>query len=123
MQAEPLEHCGLTVMKVSAGSLAMALLGAPAALAAPAFTCGGFAILGGAQLLCSQTDPVAPAQICNFSWTLMSASTGQTVVSGSFLLMPGLTNAIVYQGTGYSYALSNPVVLCQTRQPAAAGDD
>ncbi len=110
-------------MKISAGSLAIALFAAPAALAAPAFTCGGFAILGGAQLLCSQTDPVAPAQICNFSWTLMTVSAGQTVVNGSFLLMPGVTNAIVYEGNGYSYALSNPVVLCQRRQPAAPGDE
>jgi hypothetical protein len=110
-------------MKVSATALAIALFGAPAALAGPAFTCGGSAMLGGAQLLCSQTDPVGPAQVCTFSWTLMSPSIGQTVVSGSFLLMPGLTNAIVYQGNGYSYALSNPVVLCQSRQHAPASDE
>jgi hypothetical protein len=114
---------GLTAMKIGAGSFAMALMMAPAALAAPAFTCGGFAILGGAQILCSQTDPVAPAQICNFSWTLMGSGAGPTVVNGSFLLTPGVANATVYQGSGYSYALSNPIILCQSHQPASASDE
>lgn len=81
--------------------------------AAPAFSCGGAAMLGGAQLVCSHIDAAAPTQICTFSWTLMNATAGQTVVSGSFMLAPGITNATEYQGSGFSYALSNPIVLCQ----------
>jgi hypothetical protein len=99
--------------------LALILVGLSAASAASAkapFTCGGFAMLGGAQLLCSHLDPMAPAQICNFSWSLMSAATGPTVVSGSFLLPPGIANATVYQGNGFAYALTSPIVLCQGRR-------
>jgi hypothetical protein len=43
-----------------------------------------------------------------------------TVVSGSFLLAPGISNDAVYQGSGFSYALSNPIVLCQGRKSAGA---
>lgn len=81
-----------------------------------AFSCGGFAQLGGAQLLCSHTDPAAPTQICTFSWTLVAASGAPSVVQGSFVLTPGLTNFTAYQGTGYTYALATPVVLCQGRK-------
>ena len=90
--------------------------GSGPALAAKPFACGGFAMLGGAQLICSHTDPAAPAQICTFSWTLSGAGGSPGVVQGSFLLTPGLTNATVYQGTGASYELSPPVVLCQGRK-------
>lgn len=100
------------MMRSSLLCLAAALLAASRAAAAPAFACGGFAMLGGAQLVCSHVDPEAPNQICSFSWALMGAS-GPTVVQGSFLLTPGLTNATVYQGSGFSSALSNPIVLCQ----------
>ncbi len=98
--------------KAAAVSLVLALVGAGPALAAPAFNCGGFAMLGGAELACSHIDPEAPTQICNFSWALMGAN-GQSVVQGSFLLSPGMTNVAVYQGSGFSYALSSPIVLCQ----------
>ncbi len=81
-----------------------------------AFSCGGFAQLGGAQLLCSHTDPTAPTQVCTFSWTLVAASGAPSVVQGSFVLTPGLTNFTAYQGTGYTYALATPVVLCQGRK-------
>ena len=81
-----------------------------------AFSCGAFAQLGGAQLLCSHTDPTAPTQICTFSWTLMTPSGAPSVVQGSFVLTPGLTNVTAYQGTGYTYALATPVVLCQGRK-------
>ena len=94
----------------------MALLNAGSAMARPAFICSGSAVLGGAQLLCSQTDPGTPAQICTFSWAMMNTSNGQTVVNGSFVLAPGLVNAIVYQGNGFAYPLSNPIVLCQMRK-------
>ena len=92
-----------------------AMAAASPALAAPAFSCGGFALQGGAQLLCSHVDPTAPAQICTYSWSLMGAD-GLAVVSGSFLLAPGMTNLTVYQGSGFSYAVSNPIVLCQGRK-------
>lgn len=88
---------------------------APALAAAAAFSCGGAAMLGGAQLLCSHTDPEAPPQVCNYSWSLVGPS-GPTIVQGSFLLTPGLTDATVYQGSGFSYALSAPIVLCQGRR-------
>ena len=95
---------------------AVALMGiAAAADAAQPFTCGSFAMMGGAELLCSHVDPAAPPQICTFSWALMGPA-GQTVVTGSFMLVPGLTNATVYQGSGFSYALSSPIVLCQGRK-------
>lgn len=98
--------------KAAAVLLVLALVGTGPALAAPAFSCGGFAMLGGAELACSHIDPEAPTQICNFSWALMGAN-GQSVVQGSFLLSPGMTNVAVYQGSGFSYALSSPIVLCQ----------
>ena len=87
----------------------------PAPAAAP-FSCGGFALLGGAQLICSHTDPLAPAQICTYSWTLAGPTGSPNVAQGSFLLTPGLTNATVYQGSGAAYELSPPVVLCQGRK-------
>ena len=96
---------------------AAAVMAPTAALAAAPFVCGGFAMLGGAQLLCSHVDPTAPAQVCTFSWSLMGP-TGQTIVSGTFLLTPGLTNATVYQGSGFSTALTSPIVLCQGRKPS-----
>ncbi len=99
------------MMKAGALSCA-AMIAAFPALAAPAFSCGGFALQGGAQLLCSHVDPAAPAQMCNFSWTLMGQD-GLQVVSGSFLLSPGLANVTVYQGSGFSYEISTPIVLCQ----------
>lgn len=98
--------------RIGALRLMLVLAGTQAAVAGPAFSCGGFAMLGGAELACSHIDPSAPTQICNFSWALMGAN-GQSVVQGSFLLTPGMTNAAVYQGSGFSYALSSPIVLCQ----------
>jgi len=82
-----------TMLRVAA---AIGLLGGGRAGAAqPAFSCAGFAQLGGAQLLCSHTDPAAPTQICTFSWSLAGPGGSPTVVQGSFLLTPGLTNATV----------------------------
>ena len=91
------------------------------ALARAPFRCAGAAVAGGAELLCSQTDLDAPAQTCSFSWTLMTAANQQSVISGSFLLPVGVTNAVVYQGAGFAYALSNPVVLGQGRADKAHG--
>ena len=99
------------------GAMALLLAASSHAVSArAAFSCGGFAQLGGAQLLCSHTDPAAPTQICTFSWTLVAASGAPSVVQGSFVLTPGLTNFTAYQGTGYTYALATPVVLCQGRR-------
>ena len=91
------------------------LPGAPALARVP-FSCAGMAVAGGAELLCSHADPDAPPQTCSFSWTLMTVGNQQSVVSGSFLLPAGVTNSAVYQGSGFAYALSSPVVLCQGRK-------
>jgi hypothetical protein len=89
---------------------------ATAAQAGSAFSCGGFAQLGGAQLMCSHIDRKAPPQICTFSWALMSMTSGLQVAQGSFLLPPGVENATVYQGSGFSGELSPPIVLCQAKK-------
>ena len=97
-------------------ALGLAVLpGAPALARAP-FSCAGMAGAGGAELLCSHTDPEAPTQTCSFSWTLMAVGNQQSVVSGSFLLPTGVSNSVVYQGSGFAYALTTPIVLCQARQ-------
>ena len=43
----------------------------------------------------------------------MATDDTTSVVQGTFLLEPGTSNAVVYQGFGYSMALANPVILCQ----------
>lgn len=99
------------------GMAVLATTGRPgAALAGPAFSCGGFAQLGGAQLLCSHVDPAAPTQICTYSWTLAGPGGSPSVVQGTFTLTPGQSNVTVYQGNGFGYALASPVVLCQGRR-------
>ena len=95
-------------------ALLAALAPAPA-LAAP-FSCGSFAQAGAAEILCSHTEPAAPAQVCTYSWTLTGAAGGPAVVQGSFLLSPGQQNLVVYQGTSAGPALGPPVVLCQGRR-------
>ena len=103
---------------VKTGVLAVAALLAalvPAEAAAP-FSCGGFALLGGAQILCSHVDRKAPTQICTFSWALMTEASGARVAQGSFLLVPGVSNATVYQGSGFSGELSPPIILCQGKR-------
>lgn len=97
--------------------LGLAALPGAVALADPApFSCAGMAAAGGAELLCSHTDPEAPAQTCTFSWTLMTLGSQQSVVNGSFTLPTGVSNSVVYQGSGIAYALTNPIVLCQGRK-------
>ncbi|BCG84591.1 hypothetical protein EB231_03445 [Mesorhizobium sp. NZP2298] len=91
-----------------------ALVGCPgAAVAKDAVSCGGAAMLGGAQLNCSHVEPKAPPQFCTFSWALHMASGDQKVVEGTFLLPPGASNVTVYQGSGFDSALSNPIVICR----------
>lgn len=86
------------------------------ASAASPFACGGFALLGGAQLLCSHLDSHAPTQMCTFSWALTTLEGTPSVQQGSFVLPPGSVNAQVYQGSGFSGELSSPIVLCQGKR-------
>ena len=97
-------------------SLVALSLAPGAARAGPAFSCGGFAQLGGAQLLCSHVDPAAPTQVCTYSWTLTATGGSPSVVQGSFMLTRGQQNVTVYQGNGFADALAPPVVLCQGRK-------
>ena len=90
-------------------------IGGPA-VAKTVVSCGGAALLSGAQLLCSHTDPKAPAQLCTFSWALATLANQTQVVSGSFLLPPGSSNVQVYEGGGFSHAMSGPIVLCQGKR-------
>ena len=93
--------------------LAIVLASSGSAYAAAPVSCGGAAMLGGAQLMCSHVDPKAPAQFCTFSWALMTMTNASQVVEGSFLLLPKASNVQVYQGSGFSSQLSLPIVQCQ----------
>ena len=79
-------------------------------------SCGGAVLLGGAQLLCSHVDPSAPPQICTYSWALATPANQTQIVEGSFLIPPGTSNLMVYQGSGFVRALSEPIVLCQGKR-------
>lgn len=103
-------------MKTRILAFAASALWASPCIASPAFSCGGFALLGGAQLLCSHVDPDAPAQTCTFSWSLLTSDSKVNVVTGSFLLPVGVQNETVYQGSGFNGTLTSPVVLCQGRK-------
>jgi hypothetical protein len=87
----------------------------PASAASPV-SCGGAAMMGGAQLMCSHVDPTAPTQVCTFSWALISSDNQGRVVEGSFLIPPGAANMQVYQGSGYAAQMSGPIVLCQGKR-------
>ncbi len=100
------------MMNRTALGAAALLLGTVPGVAAPAFSCGSFAMMGGAQMICSHVDPRAPMQFCTYSWALVTTANAPTVVEGSFLLPPGVTNATVYQGSGFSSEMSNPIVMC-----------
>jgi hypothetical protein len=114
--AARINFCSVLLRPVGLAATFLALAPANAALARPAFSCGGAALLGGAQLLCSHTDPKAPAQSCTFSWALATPTNQVQVVSGSFLLAPGTSNVQVYQGFGFARAMSEPIVICQGRR-------
>ena len=94
----------------------MALLASTPAVAKTIVSCGGAALLGGVQLLCSHVDPTAPAQVCSYSWALATPANQTQIVQGTFLIPPGTSNLMVYQGSGFSRALSEPIVLCQGRR-------
>ena len=94
----------------------LSCVGGTSAAATTPFACGGFALLGGAQLLCSHVDSHAPTQMCTFSWALTTTDGTPTVQQGTFVLPPGSANAQVYQGSGFSGELSGPIVLCQAKR-------
>jgi hypothetical protein len=71
---------------------------------------------GGAQLMCSHTDPDKPEQFCTFSWDLMTTEDSSEVVQGSFLIGPGTVNVPVYQGAGFVNAVSEPIVICRGKK-------
>jgi len=92
----------------------LALVACPvSAKAAGAVACGGVAMLGAAQLMCSHVEPSKPTQFCTYGWTLLSDDGHQKTVEGSFSLPPRAENVQVFQGSGYQRALAEPVVLCQ----------
>ena len=45
------------------------------------------------------------------------SETGPSIVTGTFVLAPGVANVTVFQGSGYTSTLTNPVVLCQSARP------
>jgi hypothetical protein len=86
--------------------------------------CGGAAMMGGAQLMCSHTDPDKPAQFCTFSWDLMRTDETAEVVEGSFLIPPEAKNVQVYQGSGFNSQISSPIVVCRGKKSGDTdGDD
>jgi hypothetical protein len=94
----------------------LALLASPPAVGKTVVSCGGAALLGGVQLMCSHVDPTAPAQVCSYSWALATPANQTQIIEGSFLIPPGTSNLMVYQGSGFNRALSEPIVLCQGRR-------
>ena len=106
----------VAALAIAGTVLGWAALSSPAKAAPKFVSCGGAAMLGGAQLNCSHLDPKKPSQLCNFSWTLLLPNNVSQVVSGSFLLPQGANNAIVYQGNGFTGSLTMPVILCQDQR-------
>jgi hypothetical protein len=94
----------------------LALLASAPAIGKTVVSCGGAALLGGVQLMCSHVDPTAPAQVCSYSWALATPANQTQIIEGSFLIPPGTSNLMVYQGSGFTRALSEPIVLCQGRR-------
>jgi hypothetical protein len=94
----------------------LALLASTPVAGKTVVSCGGAALLGGVQLLCSHVDPTAPAQVCSYSWALATPANQTQIVQGTFLIPPGTSNLMVYQGSGFSRALSEPIVLCQGKR-------
>jgi hypothetical protein len=96
-------------------------LASEASAAKMVVSCGGAAMAGGAQLLCSHLDPGGTAQLCTYTWALTTMTNATQVVEGSFLLPPGANNVTVYQGSGFANALSNPIVMCQGKRKPPSG--
>ena len=100
------------LLQICASSLLLVSLPDLASAKSPA-SCAGVAMAGGAQLICSQPDAKAMAQFCTYSWALVTPTNAIQIVQGSFLLPPRASNVQVYQGSGFSSASSNPIVLCR----------
>ena len=100
----------------SAAGIPILLLLAGSAFGKQIVSCGGAVLLGGAQLVCSHVDPSAPAQICTYSWAMATPANQTQIVEGSFLIPPGTSNLMVYEGSGFVRALSEPIVLCQGKR-------
>lgn len=88
------------------------------AWAMPAASCAGAVMMGAATLMCSDSHPEEPPQICTYSWALMTADGVTKVVDGSFLISAGTANLQVYSANGYSTQLTGPIVLCRENAPA-----
>jgi hypothetical protein len=122
-----IEGCGLAATVrggVSGLALALACLASshPAKASQPV-ACGGAAMMGGAQLMCSHTDPDKPAQFCTFSWDLMRTDDTAEVVEGSFLLPPEAKNVQVYQGSGFNSQITAPIVVCRGKKSGGTDSD
>jgi hypothetical protein len=107
--------------EISAGATILASILALTAMASPAaaksaVSCGGAVLLNGTELLCSHVDPKEPEQFCTYSWALATLTNQTQIVQGSFLLPPGASNIVVYQGGGFIRAMSEPIVLCQGKR-------
>ncbi len=109
---------GFLLVRMAACAFLLAAGAVKPALAKTIVSCGGAALLGGAQLICSHVAPREPAQLCTFSWALATPSNQTQVVQGSFLIEPGVANLQVYQGAGFVHAMSEPIVLCQGKRRA-----
>lgn len=113
---------GSLLLGIPLGLALLALRTSPAE-AAPVVVCGGAAMQGGAQLMCSHTDPDKPTQFCTFTWDLMTEENGAQVVQGSFLIPPGAANVQVYQGAGFTSAITEPIVICRGKKSGDTSDD
>jgi hypothetical protein len=114
---------GAALIGLLAG-LALFHAGIARAEAARPVVCGGAAAQGGAQLMCSHTDPDKPTQFCTFSWDLMRSDNSAEVVEGSFLIPPGAANVQVYQGSGFASQITTPIVICRGKKSGdTSGDD
>ena len=91
--------------------------------AAQPVVCGGAAMQGGAELMCSHTDPDKPTQFCTFTWDLMRNDNSTQVVQGSFLIPPGAANVQEYQGSGFASQITAPIVICRGKKSGGADSD
>jgi len=113
---------GAAILALSAGLALLTAWSSPAQ-AGPVVACGGAAMQGGAQLMCSHTDPDKPQQFCTFTWDLMTTGNASQIVQGSFLMQPGAANVQVYQGAGFTSAISEPIVICRGKKSGTTSSD
>lgn len=104
------------ILTLAIGIMGLGTIASPAGAGSSPVSCGGAAMLGGAQLMCSHVDRKAPAQFCTFSWSLKTTQQTSRIIDGSFLLLPGTTNRQVYSGSGFDSQMSQPIILCQGKR-------